>query len=99
MASTLGFSSFNDKDNSISKSSFKKNKTLKRKSKKVATFLKSIEDEDDNLADFDSSFNPPAQPELAGPGHGPEGLAHPEPRRAGSADLREASPRGWGSCV
>ena len=35
MASTLGFSSFNDKDNSLSKSSFKKNKTLKRKSKKV----------------------------------------------------------------
>ena len=64
MATTLGFSSFNDSDNTISKSRFKKNKTLKKKSKKVATFLKSIEEDDDNLADFDSSFNPPAQPEL-----------------------------------
>ena len=38
MATTLGFSTFDDKDNSISKSTFKKNKTLKRKSKKVAKF-------------------------------------------------------------
>ena len=64
MATTLGFSTFDDKDNSISKSTFKKNKTLKRKSKKVAKFLKSMDDDDDDLADFDSSFNPPAQPEL-----------------------------------
>ena len=64
MTSTLGFSSFNDSDNTLSKSRFKKNKTLKKKSKKVTTFLKSMEEDDDNLADFDSSFNPPAQPEL-----------------------------------
>ena len=81
MASTLGFSSFNDKDNSISKSSFKKNKTLKRKSKKVATFLKSMEDEDDNLADFDSSFNPPAQPELT---------RQPEPVKENNTSTDEA---------
>lgn len=61
MASTLAFSTFDDKDNSLAKS--KKNKTLKRKSKKVATFLKSME-EDDNLADFDTSFNPPEQPQI-----------------------------------
>lgn len=81
MATTLGFSSFNDKDNSLSKSSFKKNKTLKRKSKKVATFLKSMEDEDDNLADFDSSFNPPAQPELT---------RQPEPVKENVASTDEA---------
>jgi len=61
MASTLAFSTFDDKENSLAKS--KKNKTLKRKSKKVTTFLKSME-EDDNLADFDSSFNPPDQPQI-----------------------------------
>ena len=33
MASTLAFSTFDDKDNSLAKS-IKKNKTLKRKSKK-----------------------------------------------------------------
>ena len=81
MASTLGFSSFNDKDNSLSKSSFKKNKTLKRKSKKVATFLKSMEEGDDNLADFDSSFNPPAQPELT---------RQPEPVKENNASTDEA---------
>ena len=61
MASTLAFSTFDDKENSLAKS--KKNKTLKRKSKKVTTFLKSME-EDDNLADFDTSFNPPDQPQI-----------------------------------
>ena len=64
MASTLAFSTFDDKDNSISKSTFKKNKTIKRKSKKVANFLKSIEEDDDNLADFKNDFNPPTKPEL-----------------------------------
>jgi hypothetical protein len=62
MASTLAFSTFDDKENSLAKS--KKNKTLKRKSKKVTTFLKSMEEEDDNLADFDTSFNPPDQPQI-----------------------------------
>ena len=64
MASTLGFSTFDDSQNSLSKSKLRKNKTIKKKSKKVATFLKSIEDEDDSLADFNSNFNPPAKPEL-----------------------------------
>ena len=63
MASTLGFSTFDDSQNSINKSKLRKNKTIKKKSKKVATFLKSME-EDDNLADFNSSFNPPSKPEL-----------------------------------
>lgn len=64
MASTLAFSTFDDKDNSLAKSKIKKNKTLKRKSAKVTTFLKSMEDDDDNLADFDTSFNPPDQPQI-----------------------------------
>ena len=64
MASTLAFSTFDDKDNSLAKSKIKKNKTLKRKSEKVTTFLKSMEEDDDNLADFDTSFNPPDQPQI-----------------------------------
>jgi hypothetical protein len=64
MASTLAFSTFDDNDSNLTKSKIKKNKTLKRKSKKVATFLKSMEEDDDNLADFNSSFNPPAQPQI-----------------------------------
>ena len=64
MASTLAFSTFDDKDNSLAKSKIKKNKTLKRKSAKVTTFLKSMEDDDDNLEDFDTSFNPPDQPQI-----------------------------------
>ena len=64
MASTLAFSTFDDKDNSLTKSKIKKNKTLKRKSEKVTTFLKSMEEDDDNLADFDTSFNPPDQPQI-----------------------------------
>lgn len=64
MASTLAFSTFDDKDNSLAKSKIKKNKTIKRKSEKVTTFLKSMEEDDDNLADFDTSFNPPDQPQI-----------------------------------
>ena len=40
---------------------------MKRKSKKVAKFLKSIDDDDDNLADFDSSFISLEQPIIRQP--------------------------------
>jgi|TARA_B110000008_G_scaffold275218_1_gene312287 hypothetical protein len=64
MASTLAFSTFDNNNNSLAKSKIKKNKTIKRKSEKVTTFLKSMEEDDDNLADFDTSFNPPDQPQI-----------------------------------
>ena len=63
MTSTLAFSTFDD-NSSLAKTTIKKNKTLKRKSKKVNTFLKSMEEDGDDLADFDSSFTPPPQPQI-----------------------------------
>ena len=64
MASSLSYSDFsiNDSKNTISKK--RKNKTIKKKTKKVENFLNSMEnineDDDNNLA----NFNPPPQPEI-----------------------------------
>lgn len=68
MASSLSFSEFNI--NEIKPKKKRNNKTIKKRSNnKVNNFLNSLTsltdgNNDDSLADFDSDFSPPPQPEL-----------------------------------